>query len=149
MSSPILAQIMTDIKETMKAKDSERLITLRSLHSEIKNVGIDKRKEITDEDVAAVIAKGIKQREDSIAQYTAAGRNDLVEREQKQIQIYKSYQPKQLQRDEIEALVTKIITETGATAKKDLGLVMKVLMPLVKGKADGKMVNEIVNSKLP
>lgn len=148
MSSPILNTIMGDIKEAMKAKDTETLLTLRTLHSEIKNVGIDQRKEITDEDVSSVIAKGIKQRLDSIEQFEKAERQDLIEKEQKQIDIYKKYQPKQLEPKEIEELVDTVIAESGAETKKDMGKVMKSLMPLVKGKADGKVVSEIVNSKL-
>lgn len=148
MSSPILTAIMADIKEAMKSKDTETLLTLRTLHSEIKNVGIDQRKETTDEDVSSVIAKGIKQRLDAIEQFEKAERKDLVEKEKMQIDIYKKYQPKQLERSEIETLADKAIEETGATLKKDMGKVMKSLMPLVKGKADGRLVSEIVNSKL-
>ena len=92
MSSPILDTIMADIKEAMKAKDTETLLTLRTLHSEIKNVGINQRKEITDEDVSSVIAKGIKQRLDSIEQFKKAERQDLIEKEEQQIAIYKKYQ---------------------------------------------------------
>ena len=148
MSSEILEQILTDIKNAMKSKDSEKLLTLRTLHSDIKNVGINEQKEITDEDVAAVIAKGIKQRLDAIEQFKKGDRNDLVEKEQAQIQIYKSYQPKQLDRTEVEDIVTKAISETNATALKDMGNVMKAVMPLVKGKADGKLVNQVVKDKL-
>lgn len=148
MGSSILECILADIKEAMKSKDNETLVTLRTLHSEIKNIEINTRKKITDEDVASVIAKGIKQRQDAVEQFEKGGRNDLVDKEQKQIVLYTKYQPKQLNRSEIEELVAKIIAETGAETKKDMGTVMKNLMPLVKGKADGKLVSEIVNTKL-
>jgi len=149
MSSPLLDKIMEEIKQTMKSQDKERLITLRTLHSEIKNVGINKRKEITDEDVLSVIAKGIKLRTDAIEQFKQGGREDLVQKEQAQIDLYKTFQPEQMAPSEIEKIVDRIINETGVTSKKDIGLVMKNLMPLVKGKADGRIVNQIVNKKLP
>ena len=148
MSSSILDAIMTDIKNAMKSKDSGTLLTLRTLHADIKNVGINQKKEITDEDVASLIAKGIKQRLDSIEQFKKANRQDLVEKEQRQIDIYKKYQPAQLERAEIEELSDRVIAETGAESKKDMGKVMKSIMPAIKGRADGKLVNEIVNSKL-
>lgn len=148
MASPLLETLMQDIKSTMKAKDSETLTTLRTLHSEIKNVGIDQKRDITDEDVATVVAKGIKQRQDAAEQFTQAGREDLVVKEQKQIEVYKKYQPEQLDRAAIIELVKKIISDTGASSKKEMGKVMKELMPLVKGKADGKLISEIVNSIL-
>lgn len=148
MSSEILEQILTDIKDAMKSKNSEKLLTLRTLHSEIKNVGINERKEITDEDVATVIAKGIKIRLEAIEQFKKGDRNDLVEKEQAQIEIYKNYQPKQLSPAEIEEIVSRAISDTGATALKEMGNVMKAVMPLVKGKADGKLVNQVVKDKL-
>ena len=148
MSTPILDTIMADIKKAMKSKDTDTLLTLRTLHAEIKNVGINQRKEITDDDVSSVLAKGIKQRQDAIEQFKKGNRDDLIAKEMQQIEIYKHYQPKQLERSEIEALAEKVIAETGATAKNEMGKVMKSLMPLVKGKADGKIVSEIVNSKL-
>lgn len=148
MSSQLFDTIMNDIKQAMKSQDKETLVTLRTLHSEIKNVAINKRKDITDEDVALVVAKGIKQREDAIEQFRQGGRSDLIDKEQAQIAVYKKYQPQQLNRDEIETLVENVISETGASAPKDMGMVMKSLMPHVKGKADGKVVNEIVNKKL-
>ena len=148
MSSPIYEQILSDIKETMKSKNSEKLLTLRTLHSEIKNVGINKRKEITDEDIASVIAKGIKLRLEAIEQFKTGNRIDLVEKEEAQIAIYKTYQPKQLELSEIEELVSQAIADTGAATLKDLGNVMKAVMPLVKGKADGQIVNQVVKDKL-
>lgn len=148
MSSPIYEQILSDIKEAMKSKNSEKLLTLRTLHSEIKNVGINKRKEITDEDIASVIAKGIKLRLEAIEQFKTGNRIDLVEKEEAQIAIYKTYQPKQLELSEIEGLVSQAIADTAAATLKDLGNVMKAVMPLVKGKADGQIVNQVVKDKL-
>jgi len=91
MSAEILTQIMSDIKEAMKNKDQERLLALRTLHADIKNVGINNRREVTDDDVVTVVAKAIKQRKESIAQFDAAHRSDLSKNEQKQIDIYTKY----------------------------------------------------------
>ena len=151
MSNPIVEKISADIKEAMKAKDSERLLTLRSLHAEIKNLAIDKRpttREVTDEDALTVIARGIKQRNDAFDQFTAAGRTDLADIEASQLVIWKSYLPTQLSEGEVRAIVAEVVAQVGATGKKDMGAVMKVLMPRVKGKADGAMVNRIVGEKL-
>lgn len=148
MGAKILDGIVADIKCAMKAKDKERLITLRTLHADIKNVGINMRKEVTDEDVASVVAKGIKMRLDAVEQFEKAGRKDLADKDLAQIEIYKTYQPKQLDRVDVEEMVKRIVAETGASSKKDMGRVMKALMPLVKGKADGKMVSQIVNESL-
>jgi len=148
MASKLLETLLADIKATMKAKDSEKLTALRTLHSDIKNFGINNRKEITDDDVVAVLAKAVKQRKESLEQYTKAGRDDLAQKEQFEIDIFSAYQPEQLDEAAITELVEKAIAEAKATAKKDMGAVMKILMPQVKGRADGKLVSAIVNSKL-
>ena len=148
MASAILERLLADIKLAMKARESERLETLRFLHAEIKNFEINERKEPTDDEVAAIVGKAIKSRQDSIEQFQAGGREDLVAREQAQLEICKAYQGEQLGEAEIEALVDEVIEQTGAAGKKDTGKVMKELMPRVKGKADGRMVSAIVGRKL-
>lgn len=148
MASEIYARLLADIKEAMKAREAERLETLRFLHSEIKNLEVNERREPTDEDVAAIVGKAIKSRQDSIEQFKAGGRDDLVAREQSQLDFCKAYQPEQLGEAEIEALVDDVIRETGAETKRDTGKVMKALMPRVKGKADGKLVSGVVGRKL-
>ncbi len=148
MASEILDHLLADIKVAMKARESERLETLRFLHAEIKNFEINERKEPTDDEVAAIVGKAIKSRQDSIEQFQAGGREDLVAREQAQLEICKAYQPEQLGEAEIEALVDEVIEQTGAAGKKDTGKVMKELMPRVKGKADGRMVSAILGRKL-
>ena len=148
MASAILERLLADIKLAMKARASERLETLRFLHAEIKNFEVNERKEPTDDEVAAIVGKAIKSRQDSIEQFQAGGREDLVAREQAQLEICKAYQPEQLGEAEIEALVDEVIEQTGAAGKKDTGKVMKELMPRVKGKADGRMVSAIVGRKL-
>ena len=149
MASQILDQLLADIKTAMKAREKDKLLTLRTLHAQIKNVQINERREVTDADVAAIIAKGIKQRQEAIEQFGKAGRDDLVTKEQAEVELFQSYQPKQLTRDEIEELARSSIAEAGAVSRKDMGKVMRIIMPQVKGRADGKLVNQVVASLLP
>jgi uncharacterized protein YqeY len=149
MASAVMDQLLADIKEAMKAHASETLMALRTLHAAIKDQTVNAGVEVTDEAVASVVAKAIKQRVDAIEQFQAANRQDLVDKEQKQVELYRKYQPKQLDRAEIEALVRQCIAESGAASKKEMGKVMQLLMPKVKGCADGKLVNQVVLSLLP
>ena len=149
MASAILDRILADIKEAMKAKAADKLTALRGLHAAIKDQTVNAGVEATDDAVVAVVAKAIKQRIDSVEQYAAAGRKDLVDKEQIEIDLFRVYQPRQMDRAEIEVLVKQSIAESGATCKKEMGKVMQALMPKVKGKADGKLVNQIVQSLLP
>lgn len=149
MASAFLDQLLADIKEAMKAKEADRLVALRTLHAAIKDQTVNAGKEATDEAVAAIVAKAIKQRIDASEQFQAAGRTDLLAKEQAEIEIYRKYQPRQLDQTEIEKLVRESIAESGANSKKDMGKVMKVLMPKLKGAADGKVVNQIVQTLLP
>ncbi len=144
----IAETLMNDIKTAMKAGEKDRLTTLRSLHAQIKDATVNAGKDMTDDAVVAVIAKQIKQRVDALAQFRAAGREDLASREEAEMAILRAYQPAQLSEAEIEALVVEAVTASGATTKKEMGKVMALLMPKVKGKADGAVVNRIVGSKL-
>jgi len=148
MPSPILDTLLADIKAAMKSRDQETLGALRVLHAQIKDATTNAGKEPNDGDIATVVARALKQRADSVEQFRAAGRNDLADKEQREIDLFRRYQPLQMERPEIEELVRKIIAETGAQGKKDMGKLMQALMPQVKGKADGKMVNEIVQTQL-
>jgi uncharacterized protein len=148
MPSPILDTLLADIKAAMKAQEKENLLALRTLHSEIKNLELIEQKELNDANVAGVVAKAIKQRAESIEQYKNANRPDLVATEQSQMDLFKKYLPAQLAKEEIEAIVATAIVEAGAQGKPDMGKVMKLVMPQVRGKADGKLVNEIVAAKL-
>ena len=148
MSSPLLDKLLIDIKTAMKAHDSETVGALRVLHAQVKDATTNAGKEPTDGDVAAIVAKALKQRAESVEQFRTAGRNDLADKEQKEIELFRKYQPQQMDRSEIEALVRKVIEEAGAQGKKDMGKVMQALMPLVKGKSDGKIVSEIVQAQL-
>ena len=144
MASKILDTLLADIKEAMKARDMETLSALRSLHAQIKDATVNAGKEESDDIVIAVVGKAIKQRKDSIEQFESGGRQDLADKEAAEVSLLEKYQPAQLGEAEIEALVQKVIQATGAAGKQDMGKVMKDLMPEVKGKADGKLVNQIV-----
>ncbi len=148
MGSPMLDALLADIKTAMKAQAPDTLTALRMLNAQIKDATVNAGKDPTDEAVATIVAKAIKQRQDSVEQFKAAGRNDLADKEQREIELFRAYQPQQLGAAEIETLVRKVIAETGAAGKKDLGKVMQALMPQVKGKSDGKLVNQIVMTQL-
>jgi len=148
MGSPLLDALLADIKTAMKAQAAETLSALRMLHAQIKDATVNAGKDPTDEAVATIVAKAIKQRQDSVEQFRVAGRTDLADKEQREIELFRKYQPQQLGQAEIEALVKGIIAETGASGKKDLGKVMQALMPKVKGRSDGKLVNQIVQTAL-
>ena len=137
-----------EMKEAMKAKDNLKLSVIRMVRSSVKNKEIDLKTEMDDQGIMEVISGIAKQRKESVRMFKEAGRNDLVEKEEKELELLLEYLPKQLDRREIEALVVKAIAETGAQGAKDMGKLMKVLMPQFAGRADGKMVNEIVREKL-
>ena len=146
-------KILADLKDSMKAREERRTLVLRSLKSAILEKEITQRKggersEITDEIAVEVITKSAKQRRDSIEQYRGANREDLAEVEEQELKIIEEYLPKQLEKAEIEAIVDGAITKTGAASMADMGKVMGVVMPQVKGKADGKLVNAVVKERL-
>lgn len=146
----VFLKLQEDVKEAMKAKDSEKLLALRTLTADIKKIAIDAgRRDPSDEDCVAAVTKAIKQREDSAAQMEAGGRPELAERERAQADWIRVYQPAQLTPEELAELVKKVIAETGAASKKEMGKVLGVLMPMVKGRADGKSVQTLVQSLLP
>jgi len=149
MPSKILEDIQTDIKAMMKARENEKLTALRTVLAQIKDATVNAGKEATDGDVAVIIAKAIKQRLDSVEQFTQGGRMDLAEKEQREVELLRKYQPQQLDQAAIEEIARKCIAEVGAASKKDMGKVMQVLMPQVKGRADGKLVNQVVSGLLP
>ena len=148
MSTEIINRLQDDIKVTMKARESEKLEALRFLYSEIKNVGINEGREFTDDDALVVVGRLIKQRQESIEQFKKGGREDLVAREEMGINLYREYLPPQLSVEELKAIVAEAVAETSAAGLKDMGKVMKVLMPRVKGLAEGKVVNEVVREQL-
>lgn len=141
-------QINKDLKEAMKAKDTQKRDALRLLNSAFKQIEVDERKELTDEDVIKIIQKQVKQRNDSIEQYKEAGRDDLVAKEQLEIDYYKAYLPAQLSDEELENALKEIISQVGATSMKDMGKVMGTATKQLSGKADGKRINQTVKKLL-
>jgi uncharacterized protein YqeY len=144
----LVQQIEQDMKSAMRQKDKQVLSTLRLLRATIKKEEIDKRTTFNDEQILDVIVRAIKQRKDSVAEYSKAGREDLAEKEQNEIEILTRYLPKQLSESELRALIQETIEAVGAKTKKDLGKVMGAVLPKVKGKADGKTVNQLVREYL-
>ena len=141
-------QINKDLKEAMKAKDTQKRDALRLLNSAFKQIEVDERKELTDEDVIKIIQKQVKQRNDSIEQYKQAGRDDLVAKEQLEIDYYKVYLPAQLSDEELENVLKEIIEQVGATSMKEMGKVMGLATKQLAGKADGKRINQVVKRLL-
>ena len=141
--------ILNDMKNAMKAQDAVKLSALRFLQSAIKNKEIELRpKAIADQDVIAVIKKLCNQHKDSIEQYSKAARQDLVDNEQAQLKVIEAYLPKQMSREELEKVIVQVISETKAASMKDMGAVIKATMAKTAGAADGKMISEIVKTKL-
>lgn len=146
---PLLEQIDQDLIKALKGGDREAADTLRGLKSDIKYFQIEKRLEkVTDDDVVTILSTAAKRRRDSIDQFASGGRDDLVAKETKELELIKHYLPEQLSETEIEALVREIIAETGAESPSDMGRVMKAVMPKVKGRADGKLVKQVVTQLL-
>ena len=146
--SELKKRLQEDLKNAMKEKDIFKRDTIRFLMSAIKQVEVDTRKELSDEDIIKIIQKSIKQREESANQYKEANRDDLYEKEIKEAEILKSYLPKQLSDEELETEVKKIIEEVGATSIKDMGKIMGVATKKLAGVADGKRINQMVKKIL-
>ena len=146
--SELKTRINDDVKSAMRAKEKDRLGALRLITAAIKQKEVDERIELDDTGVLAVLEKMVKQRKDSIDQYTKAGRDDLIAREQYELDLIQTYLPEQMSEAEIEAIVTEVVAATGATEMKDMGKVMGQVKPKVQGKADMGLVSKIVKSKL-
>lgn len=141
-------KLAEEMKGAMKSQDKVRLSTIRMLLSAVKYKEIDLGKVLTDEEVIETVTSSVKQRRDSIEQFSNAGRTDLVEKEEAELKVLQGFLPKQLSVEEVEAEIDRIVTEAGASGMKDLGKVMKLLMPKVAGRADGKMVSDKVRERL-
>lgn len=141
-------QLAADMKDAMKAHDKDRLAVIRMVRGAVRQQEIDGKTELDDNGVIAVISKEVKMRRDSIDEFKKGNRQDLVDKTQAEIDVLMPYLPAQLSEDEVRELVKAAVEQTGATTAKDMGKVMGVLMPKVKGRADGKMVNTIVKSFL-
>lgn len=140
----ILKKIDDDLSASLKARDDLRVSTLRMMKAALKNAEIEKRQKggLKEEDITVVLSSLVKQRRESVEQYTKAGRPDLADKESREIEIIQEYLPEQLSEEEIEGLIRLAIQETGVTSVQEIGRLMKVLMPKVKGRADGRIVNE-------
>lgn len=141
--------LQNDLKEAMKAKNIFLRDTLRNgIMSPIKQIEVDERRELSDADILKIIQKGIKQREDSIEQYRAGNREDLIEKEQNEIDILLNYLPKQLSDEELESKIKEIVESLNAQSMKDMGKVMGVATKSLSGSADGKRISAMVKSLL-
>lgn len=145
----IKERISEDMKAAMKSGDKAKLAAVRMLHSAIRKKEIDDRTDLDDAGAIKIISSLVKQRQDSIEQFKAGNRQDLVEKETAELKLLQAYLPEQMSQDELVKIVEAAIQEANAKSAKDMGAVMKVLLPKVAGKADGKLVNQLVREKLP
>jgi uncharacterized protein YqeY len=137
-----------DLKHAMKAKDEVGLSVIRMIRSVVKNREIDQKKTLDDAGIAEVVTSLVKQRRESIRMFSEAGRGELVAKEEKELALLLEFLPCQLTAEEVDQIVSKAVSVTGASGLKDLGLVMKAVMPEVTGRADGSLVSRIVKEKL-
>ncbi|SHF36163.1 hypothetical protein SAMN02745206_01813 [Desulfacinum infernum DSM 9756] len=144
----LLERIEQALKEAIRNQDSDRRNAIRMLLTAIKNKEKELRRALQDQEIQQLIASAIKQRKDSIDQYEKGGRADLADAERREMGILQEFLPEQLAPEALKKLVQEAIREVGATSAKDLGKVMKALMPKVAGRADGKAVNEMVRQEL-
>lgn len=145
----IKQQIMDDFKDAMKDQDKERKNTLKRLKSAIRNEEIEQGDdELSDDEIRAILSKEAKNHKESIEQYEEGGRKDLVEKEKRELEIVQQYLPDELTPEELETMVDEVIEEVGASDMSDMGDVMDVIMPKVRGRAEGSTVNEMVRKRL-
>ena len=141
-------RLMDEMKQAMKASDKLRLSTIRMIRTAVKNKEIEQRKKLDDDIILRVIQGMVRKGEESVEQFKLGGRADLVEKETKEIEILKSYLPKALSQEEIVKIIDQTIEETQASSLKDLGKVMKSVMPKLGGRAEGALINQLVKERL-
>ncbi len=141
-------QLKDDVKTAMREKNVVKRDSIRAINTMIKQIEVDERKELTDEDIIKLIQKGIKQRQEAVTQYKDASRDDLAEKEQEQIDIFSEYLPKQLSDEELENGLKEIIEQVSATSMKDIGKIMGQATKKFAGVADGKRINETTKKLL-
>jgi uncharacterized protein YqeY len=141
-------RLNADLKEALKSHNELKLSVVRMLKASLKNKEIEKMAPLSDEEIVSVLSSMAKQRRDSIEQFTAAGRSDLAEKETKELEIVRSYLPAQLSPEELDRIIYSAIRECNASSPGDMGKVMKIVAPLIKGTADGKIVSERVKELL-
>jgi uncharacterized protein len=144
----LLERLNEDMIKAAKARDSERLGVIRFVRSQTKNRQIELKRDLKDDDVVEVLSRIAKQHRESIEQFEGGGRSELVERERGQLAVIEEYLPEQLGEQELMEILSEVIGETGASGPRDIGAVMQAVMPRVKGRADGKKVKSLVQSRL-
>jgi uncharacterized protein YqeY len=146
--SSLKARITDDMKVAMKAKNKERLLVIRTILAAIKQIEVDERIELDDERIMLVLDKMLKQRRESIRQFKEAGRTDLTEIEEAEIVVIQDFLPQALTKEEIDMLVVKAISDSGAGSIKDMGKVMGILKPQMLGRADMSIVSSVIKAKI-
>lgn len=146
--SSLKQRIDQDSREALKTKDSLRLNVLRMIRSDIRYKEIEKRSELSDDEVISVLSSSIKKRKDSIEQFEKGGRDDLASKEKMELEVILKYMPEQLTEEELNQIITQAIKDVDAAGPPDLGKVMKQIMPNVRGRANGKKINLLVSSRL-
>lgn len=141
-------KLQEDLKSSMKNKDTIKKSVITMIRAAIKQYEVDNRVELSDEGIVDIISKQLKQRNDSLAEFEKAGREDLIEETKSEIQVLKEYLPQQLSEEELEKIVKETIAEVGATSMKDMGKIMTAIKPRTAGRADGRKINELVKKNL-
>ena len=144
----ILEKLNSDLKDAMKNKDSFSLAVIRMAKGAIQLESINKKKDLSEDEVVGIISKQIKLRKDSIVEFEKAGREDLVKQNKDEIELLQKYMPEQLSEEEINNIINDVFEKVNPTSQKDMGLIMKELSPKLKGKADMGYVNGIIKSRL-
>jgi uncharacterized protein len=144
----LLERLNNDMKQAMKNKEKDKLSVIRMLKASIQNEALKQRQDLTDDEELTVLSRELKQRKDSLQEFENAGRSDLVDKVRTELVYVEAYMPEQLSEEEISKIVKQTILEVNATSKADMGRVMGALMPKVKGKADGSLVNNLVQQHL-
>jgi len=148
LSMGLKEQILDDFKTAMKAREKEKISTLKMLKAAILNKEIDKGEDLKEDEIKALLAKEARQRKDSIEQFEAGGRDEMAAKESRELELLNSYLPEKMGSEELEALVDEVIEETAAGTMADMGKVMSEIMPKVRGRADGSDVQQLVQEKL-
>ncbi|MFJ7937070.1 GatB/YqeY domain-containing protein [Peribacillus sp. NPDC096622] len=144
----LLERLNNDMKQAMKNKEKDKLSVIRMLKASIQNEAMKQRQDLTDDEELTVLSRELKQRKDSLQEFENAGRSDLVDKVRTELVYVEAYMPQQLSEEDISKIVKQTILEINATSKADMGRVMGALMPKVKGKADGSLVNKLVQQHL-
>ena len=144
----LLERLNNDMKQAMKNKEKDKLTVIRMIKASIQNEAIKLGTELSEDEELTVLSREVKQRKDSLHEFEKAGREDLVEKIRTELQYVEEYMPKQLSEEELSQIVQETITEVGAASKAEMGKVMAAIMPKVKGKADGSLINKLVQQHL-